>query len=97
VIATLADLFSLRGIPGHIRSDSGSDFIAAAVKNWIAAARARTAFIAKSNPWENGHIQSFNGKLRDEFLNGEIFCSLREAQLAIEQWRHYTRPARTHR
>jgi len=96
VIATLADLFILRGIPGHIRSDNGSEFVAAAVKDWIAAVGAKTAYIEKGSPWENGYIESFNGKLRDELLNGEIFYSLREAQVVIEQWRQHYNTIRPH-
>ena len=96
VIATLADLFILRGIPGHIRSDNGSEFIATAVKDWIAAVGAKTAYIEKGSPWENGYIESFNGKLRDELLNGEIFYSLREAQVVIEQWRQHYNTIRPH-
>jgi len=96
VIDTLADLFILRGIPGHIRSDNGSEFIATAVKDWIAAVGAKTAYIEKGSPWENGYIESFNGKLRDELLNGEIFYSLREAQIVIEQWRRHYNMIRPH-
>jgi putative transposase len=96
VIDTLADLFILRGIPGHIRSDNGSEFIATAVKGWIAAVGAKTAYIEKGSPWENGYIESFNGKLRDELLNGEIFYSLREAQVVIEQWRRHYNTIRPH-
>ena len=96
MIDTLADLFILRGIPGHIRSDNGSEFIATAVRNWIAAVGAKTAYIEKGSPWENGYIESFNGKLRDELLNGEIFYSLREAQVVIEQWRQHYNTIRPH-
>ena len=96
VIATLADLFILRGIPRHIRSDNGPEFIAAAVKDWIAAVGAKTAYIEKGSPWENGYIESFNGKLRDELLNGEIFYSLREAQVVIEKWRKHYNTVRPH-
>lgn len=96
VIDTLADLFILRGIPGHIRSDNGSEFIAAAVKGWIAAVGAKTAYIERGSPWENGYIESFNGKLRDELLNGEIFYSLREAKVVIEQWRRHYNTVRPH-
>jgi transposase InsO family protein len=96
VIDTLADLFILRGIPGHIRSDNGSEFIATAVKDWIAAVGAKTAYIERGSPWENGYIESFNGKLRDELLNGEIFYSLREAQIVIEQWRRHYNTIRPH-
>jgi transposase InsO family protein len=86
----------LRGIPGHIRSDNGSEFVAAAVKDWIAALGAKTAYIEKGSPWENGYIESFNGKLRDELLIGEIFYSLREAQVVIEQWQKHYNTIRPH-
>jgi len=90
VIDALSDLFILRGVPGYIRSDNGPEFVAQAVRNWIAAVGARTAYIEPGSPWENGYCESFNARLRDELLNGEIFYSLREAQILIEQWRkHY--------
>jgi putative transposase len=92
VIETLADLFVLRGVPAHVRSDQGPEFIAEAVKGWIAAVGARTAYIERGSPWENGYVESFNGRLRDELLNGEIFTTLKEAQIVIEGWRqHYNR------
>jgi putative transposase len=92
VIDVLTDLFILRGSPGHIRSDNGPEFIARAVRHWIAAAGTEAAFIEPGSPWENGYVESFNGKLRDELLNGEIFYSLDEAQVVIESWRqHYDR------
>lgn len=92
VIDVLSDLFILRGVPGHIRSDNGTEFVAKAVQNWIAAVGARTAYIAPGSPWENGYIESFNARLRDELLNGEIFYSLNEARIIIENWRqHYNR------
>jgi putative transposase len=92
VIETLADLFLLRGVPGHIRSDQGPEFIAEAVKGWIRAVGASAAYIERGSPWENGYVESFNGRLRDELLNGEIFTTLREAQIIIEEWRrHYNR------
>jgi len=81
VIELLSDLFLLRGVPAHIRSDNGPEFIADAVRGWIAAVGAKTAYIAPGSPWENGYIESFNARLRDELLNGEIFYSLREAQM----------------
>ena len=84
VIDVLSDQFILRGIPGHIRSDHGPEFIARAVREWIAAVGARTAFIEPGSPWENGYCESFNSKLRDELLNGEIFYSLAEARTVIE-------------
>jgi transposase InsO family protein len=92
VIDVLADLFLAHGTPAHIRSDQGPEFIAEAVKAWIAGVGARTAYIEKASPWENGYVESFNGKLRDELLNGEVFNTLREAQVLIEGWRrHYNR------
>jgi transposase InsO family protein len=92
VIDVLADLFMARGAPTHIRSDQGPEFVAAAVKAWIEGVGAKTAYIEKASPWENGYVESFNGKLRDELLNGEVFNTLREAQVLIEDWRrHYNR------
>ena len=92
VIDVLSDLFILRGVPGHIRSDNGPEFVATAVRAWIAAVGAKTAYIEPGSPWENGYIESFNGKLRDELLNGEIFYTLKEAQTVIEGWRcHYNK------
>ena len=84
VIELLSELFMLRGVPGYIRSDNGPEFIAQAVQEWIAALGARTAYIAPGSPWENGYVESFNARLRDELLNGEIFYTLREAQVVIE-------------
>jgi transposase InsO family protein len=72
VIDLLSDLFILRGIPGHVRSDNGPEFIAEAVRDWIAAVGAKTAYIAPGSPWENGYVESFNARMRDELLNGEI-------------------------
>ena len=90
VIDILSDLFILRGIPGHVRSDNGPEFIAKAVQDWITAVGAKTAYIAPGSPWENGYVESFNARLRDELLDGELFYSLREAQIIIESWqRHY--------
>ena len=96
VIEVLADLFEARGVPGHIRSDQGPEFIAKAVRQWIAALGARTAYIEKASPWENGYVESFNGKLRDELLNGEIFYTLREAKIMIEAWRRHYNAIRPH-
>jgi putative transposase len=77
VIDALSDLFILRGVPSHIRSDHGPEFVAKAVQDWITAVGAKTASIAPGSPWENGYIESFNARLRDELLDGEIFYSLR--------------------
>jgi putative transposase len=96
VIDVLSDLFILHGVPGHVRSDNGPEFIAKAVRDWIAAVGAKTAFIEPGSPWENGYCESFNSKLRDELLNGEIFYSLAEARIIIEQWRRYYNTERPH-
>ena len=96
VIDVLSDLFILRGVPGHVRSDNGSEFIAQAVQDWIKAVGAETAYIAPGSPWENGYVESFNARLRDELLDGEIFYSLREAQVIIESWRRHYNTMRPH-
>ncbi|MCO5058361.1 MAG: IS3 family transposase [Rhizobiaceae bacterium] len=96
VIDVLSDLFILRGVPGHVRSDNGPEFIAKAVREWIVAVGAKTAFIEPGSPWENGYCESFNSKLRDELLNGEIFYSLAEAKVIIEAWRRYYNTERPH-
>ncbi len=96
VIAALSDLFIQRGIPAYIRSDNGPEFVAAALREWIAAVGAKTAYIEPGSPWENGYCESFNGKLRDELLNGEIFYSLKEAKIMIESWRRSTNTVRPH-
>ncbi len=96
VIDVLSDLFILRGVPGHIRSDNGSEFVAKAVREWITAVGARTAYIEPGSPWENGYCESFNSKLRDELLKGEIFYTLKEAQIVIETWRRHYNTVRPH-
>ncbi|GAB5448415.1 MAG: IS3 family transposase [Gymnodinialimonas sp.] len=96
VIDALTDLFVLRGVPAYIRSDNGPEFIAEAVRDWIAAVGAKTAYITPGSPWENGYCESFNARLRDELLNGEVFYSLREAQILIEQWRKHYNTKRPH-
>lgn len=89
-VDVLTDLFILRGVPGYIRSDSGPEFVAETVRKWIGAVGARAANIEPGSPWENDYIESFNARLREELLNGEIFFSLKEAQMIIEQRRqHY--------
>jgi len=96
VIDVLSDLFILRGVPGHVRSDNGPEFIATAVREWIAAVGAKTAYIEPGSPWENGYCESFNSKLRDELLNMEIFSSLNEAKVLIEGWRRHYNTQRPH-
>ena len=96
VIDVLSDLFILRGVPGHVRSDNGPEFVAKAVQAWIAGVGAQTAYIAPGSPWENGFVESFNSKLRDELLNGEVFYSLQEARVVIEAWRRHYNTLRPH-
>jgi transposase InsO family protein len=96
VIETLAELMLERGTPVHIRSDNGPEFVAKAVRDWIAAVGAKTAYIEPGSPWENGYVESFNAKLRDELLDGEIFYSLKEAQILIEAWRGHYNAIRPH-
>jgi len=87
VIETLAMVMTTHGIPAHLRSDNGPEFIAKELRHWLSGVGAAPLYIEPGSPWENGYCESFNGKLRDECLNGEIFYSLREAQIVIEQWR----------
>ena len=87
VLERLAWLMSTRGVPKHIRSDNGAEFTATVVRDWLKKVNVKTLFIEPGSPWENGYIESFNGKLRDELLNGEIFYTLREAKVMIERWR----------
>lgn len=95
-IDVLTGLFLLRGIPGHIHSDNGPEFAAKAVRNWIAAVGVQTAYIEPDSPWENSYCESFNARLRDELLDGEIFYSLKEAQTVIEAWRRHYNTVRPH-
>jgi putative transposase len=87
VIETLTDVMLEKGIPEHLRSDNGPEFVARELRKWLASLETGTLYIEPGSPWENGYCESFNGKLRDECLNGEIFYSLKEAQVVIEQWR----------
>jgi transposase InsO family protein len=87
VLSCLTELFVKYGPPEHIRSDNGSEFTAKVVRQWLKRLGVKTLFIEPGSPWENGYIESFNGKLRDELLNGEIFYTLKEAQVLIEEWR----------
>ncbi len=89
VLQVLAELFVQHGSPDHIRSDNGSEFTAKAVQEWLSRVGVETLHIEPGSPWENGYNESFNGKLRDELLNGEIFYTLKEAKVLIEQWRHH--------
>ncbi len=96
VIDRLFELFIFRGIPEHIRSDNGPEFTAKEVRKWLARLGVKTLYIEPGSPWENGYIESFNGKLRDELLNREIFTTLTEAKVLIEQWRKEYNHIRPH-
>jgi transposase InsO family protein len=96
VLECLAELFAHRGTPDHIRSDNGPEFTARAVREWLGRVDVKTLFIGPGSPWENGYVESFNGKLRDELLNGEIFYTLTEAKVLIEKWRKEYNTKRPH-
>ena len=96
VLDTLSDLFMTEGVPEHIRSDNGSEFTAKSLREWIGSLGVKTAYIEPGSPWENGYNESFNGKLRDELLKREIFYTLKEAQVLIEQWRRHYNEVRPH-
>ena len=96
VIDHLFDLLVLRGIPEHIRSDNGPEFTAREVRRWLSRLGVKTLFIEPGSPWENGYIESFNGKLRDELLNREIFTTLTEAKVLIADWRKEYNQVRPH-
>ena len=96
VIDQLFELIIFRGIPEHIRSDNGPEFTAKAVRKWLNRIGVKTLFIEPGSPWENGYIESFNGKLRDELLNREIFTTLTEASILIGQWRREYNQVRPH-
>lgn len=96
VLAVLTDLFQRHGPPDHIRSDNGAEFTAHAVRDWLGRIGVKTLYIEPGSPWENGYNESFNGKLRDELLNGEIFYTLREATILIERWRQHYNTLRPH-
>ncbi len=97
VLEVLTDLFARHGPPEHLRSDNGPEFTAKLVRRWLARLRVQTLYIAPGSPWESGYNESFNGKLRDEFLNGEIFYTLPEATVLVEQWRRLYNTVRPHR
>ena len=96
VIETLADAMLFEGIPTYIRSDNGPEMVAKVLREWLTGLGTRNLYIEPGSPWENGFCESFNGKLRDECLNGEIFYSLREAQVVIENWRIHYNTKRPH-
>ena len=96
VIETLTELMVTRGVPEHIRSDNGPEFTAQAIRDWLANVGAATLYIQPGSPWENGYVESFNGKLRDELLDREIFYTLTEVQVLTEQYRQVYNQIRPH-
>ena len=96
VLRTLAKLMLRCGVPKHIRSDNGPEFVAKAVRSWLARLGVQTLFIEPGSPWENGYIESFNGRLRDELLNGEVFSSVPEAKVLTDAWRRHYNHRRPH-
>ena len=96
VMLTLQYLFALRGAPEHVRSDNGPEFIAKEIQRWLEKASVGTLYIQKASPWENGYVESFNGKLRDELLNRELFLSLAEARYVLDEWRQEYNHRRPH-
>jgi transposase InsO family protein len=96
VLERLSDLFIRRGVPDYIRSDNGPEFTARCVREWLQRVAVRTLFIEPGSPWENGYVESFNGKLRDELLNREVFDTMLEAKVLIERWRRDYNSVRPH-
>jgi putative transposase len=96
VLERLSDLFICRGVPKYIRSDNGPEFTANKVREWLTSVEVQTLFIEPGSPWENGYIESFNGKLRDELLDRELFDTLLEAKVLIERWRRHYNTVRPH-
>ena len=96
VMHTLTGLFTLHGPPEHIRSDNGPEFTSKAIREWLPGVGVQSLFIEPGSPWENGYCESFNGKLRDELLNGEVFNNLKEVQILTEQWRQHYNTVRPH-
>jgi len=95
-LEVFAALMTRHGVPEHIRSDNGPEMVAEELRNWLHNVGAKTAYITPGSPWENGYCESFNGRMRDELLNGEIFYTLKEAQVVIEHWRKHYNTRRPH-
>lgn len=96
VVGVLAPLVAKRGAPAHLRSDNGPEFIALALRGFLYRSGVSTAYIEPGSPWQNGFAESFHGRFRDEFLNGEVFLSLIEAQVRVEAWRGWYNDERPH-
>src|SRR6202789_3801418 len=96
VIGALADVMVWKGVPEHLRSDNGPEFVAKDLRKWLADTGAKTLYIEPGSPWENGYCESFNSKLRDEFLNGALFYSIKELRVLAERWRVHYNTVRPH-
>jgi len=96
VLEALSVLMIARGTPAYIRSDNGPEFVATTLRQWLSKVEVQTAYIEPGSPWKNWYCESFNGKFRDQFLNGEIFYSMKEAMALIEHWRHHYNHVRPH-
>ena len=96
VIAALADVMVIKGVPQHVRSDNGPEFVARDLRLWLEKTGAKTMYIEPGSPWENGYCESFNSKRRDEFLNGELFYSIQELRVLAERWRVHYNTIRPH-
>ena len=96
VIDQLFHLFNFRGIPEYLRSDNGPEFTAKVIREWLNRLGVTTLFIELGSPWENGYVKSFNGKLRDELINREVFTTLLEAKILTENWRRDCNEVRPH-
>lgn len=96
VLERLAWLMATRGVPRHVRSDNGSEFASKQVREWLNKVGVKTLYIEPGSPWENGYVESLNGKLRDELLSGEIFYTVQEAKVLIEAWRRHYNAVRPH-
>ena len=95
-LEVFAELMERHGVPQHIRSDNGPEMVSKVLRRWLKRLGTTTIYITPGSPWENGYCESFNGKLRDELLNGELFYTLKEAQVVIETWRHHYNTVRPH-
>jgi putative transposase len=96
VIEALADVMVWKGVPAHLRSDNGPEFVARDLREWLAGTRTKTMYIEPGSPWENGYCESFNSKVQDEFLKGEIFYSMKELRVLASRWQHHYNTVRPH-
>ena len=96
VVATLDNIVAQRGLPKYIRMDNGPEFISNAIAEWARSCEAGTIFIDPGSPWQNGKVESFNGRLRDEFLNGQLFENIKEAKVLLQLWKDQYNTIRPH-